>query len=115
MTTILSNFQPRRRLISAVTNAAQAVVTTTENHGYAIDQVVRLVIPEIYGMTVEYVVATVVAIPADDQFTVDLDTSALAAYVEPAVPYTTGSDPSFTQAHVVPITGVEDNATSLTG
>jgi len=112
---ILSNFQPRRRLISAVTNATQAVVTTTEDHGYDVAQHVRILVPSIYGMSVEYRTATIVAIPATDQFTVDLDTSALNAYVEPAVPYTTGSDPSFTQAHVVPITGVEDNATSITG
>jgi len=112
---ILSNFQPRRRLISAVTNALQAVVTTTEDHGYSVGQVVRLLVPAIYGMTVEYVEATIVAIPATDQFTVDLDTSALDAYAEPAVPYTTGSDPSFTQAQVTPITGVEDNDTSITG
>ena len=112
---ILSNFQPRRRLISAVTNAAQAVVTTTEDHGYSVAQVVRLLVPEIYGMTVEYAKATVVAVPADDQFTVDLDTSALSAFVEPAVPYTTASDPSFTQAQVTPITGITDNNTSLTG
>lgn len=106
---ILSNFQPRRRELSAVTNAANALVTTTENHGYSVGQVLRLVVPKDYGMTVEYVIVTVVTVPADDQFTVDLDTSALATYATPSVP------PSFTQAHVVPITGVEDNATSITG
>jgi hypothetical protein len=112
---ILSNFKPRRRLISAVTNALQGEVTTTEDHGYAISQKLRLLIPAIYGMTVEYVAATVVAIPATDQFTVDLNTSALDTFVDPAVPYTTGSDPSFTQAQVTPITGVEYNDTSITG
>lgn len=106
---ILSNFQPRRRDISALTNATNALVTTTEDHGYVVDQVVRLLIPSDYGMTIEYVRATVITVPATDTFTVDLDTSALSTYVIPVEP------PAFTTSHVWPITGTWDNDTSITG
>ncbi len=106
---ILSNFQPRRRELSAVTNAKEAVVTTTEDHGYEVGQILRFFVPSDYGKSVEYLQATIVAIPADDKITVDLDTSALESYVTPSTP------PSFTEAHCVPITGTTDNATSITG
>lgn len=109
MPNILSNFQPRRREISGVTNASQAVITTTEAHGYEVDQVVRLIVPEDYGMTLNYVIATVVAVPTDITFKVDVDTTALATYAAPSFP------PGFTQSHVVPISGLEDNQTSITG
>jgi len=104
---ILSNFTPRRRLISAVTNASSAAVTTTEDHGYLVDQFVRLIVPDNYGMTLAFVRGKILTIPADDQFTVDVDTTDLAIYVTPTEP------PSFTQAHVVPITGLEKNDTSI--
>ena len=106
---ILTNFQPRRRLISSVTNALQAIVTTTENHGYILDQVVRLIVPSDYGMEIDYVKGKIVSIPADNQFKVNIDTTRLFPYATPTEP------PAFTQAHVVPITGLVDNETSITG
>ena len=105
---IVSNFQPRRRLISAVTNASEGEITTTEDHGYSVGQVVRVIIPAAYGMEVEYKIATVLTVPSTTTFTTDLDTSALNAYVTPTTP------PSFTDAQVVPITGLTDNNTSIT-
>ena len=109
MPDILSNFQPRRRLLSDVTNDLNALVTTTEDHGYIVDQILRFFIPSEYGMTVEYEIATVLTVPSTDTFTVDLDTSLLEVYVTPTEP------PSFTQAQVTPITGTTDNETSITG
>ena len=108
-TQILTNFQPRRREISAVSNATQALITTTEDHGYWVDLIVRLFIPKDYGMILEYVQRKILTIPAATQFTVDIDTSANLTYVIPTEP------PSFTQSHVVPVSGIEDNETSITG
>lgn len=113
--TILTNFQPRRREISAVTNEQNALITTTEDHGYEVGQIVRLYIPSIYGMTVEYVITTVSTVPSTDTFTVTLDTRELDTYTTPNVPYTSATDPPFTQSHVVPVTGRELNNTSITG
>ena len=106
---ILSNFQPRRRLISGVTNAKEAEVTTTEDHGYDVAQVVRLLVPDSYVMEISYVLAKVLTVPTTTTFTVDLDTSAHNVYATPTTP------PSFTDAQVVPVTGLTDNNTSLTG
>lgn len=102
-----TNFIPKRRLISAVTQAEQCTVTTTENHGYTIGQTIRIIIPGAYGMTVDGELAKVVSLPAETQFVADLDTSKLNPFVAPSAP------PSFTQAQVVPVSGTWDNDTSL--
>ena len=104
---ILSNFQPRRREISAVTNASEAEITTTADHGYTVGQFVRLIVPAEYGMELDYVIGKVLTVPSTTTFTVDVDTSDLLSYSAPSAP------PSFTQSHVVPITGITDNDTSI--
>ena len=106
---ILSNFQPRRRLISGVTNAANAEVTTTEDHGYEVGQFVRLLVPEDYGMAISYIVVEILTVPSTTTFTTDLDTTKINSYVTPTTP------PSFTDAQVVPVSGLEKNNTSITG
>lgn len=109
MTVILSNFQPRRREISDVTVAKNAVVTTTENHGYVKGQTVRLHVPKNYGMVLNFVEAKIVSVDSDTSFTTSIDTSTQAVYSTPSTP------PAFTQSHVVPISGKYDNETSITG
>ena len=104
----LTNFQPRRREISAVENSEQPLITTTEDHGYSVGLVVRLIVPEAYGMSIPRKIATILSVPNTNQFMVDYDTSREAPYVTPTAP------PSFTQAHVVPVTGLTDNETSIT-
>lgn len=98
-----ADYVPKRREISAVSNAEEPTVTTTEDHGYAIGQKVRLHVPSDYGMTLEGVETTIQTIPTTTTFTVDVDTSQLATYATPSFP------PAFTQSHVVPITGTEVN------
>jgi predicted HAD superfamily phosphohydrolase len=44
-----SDFVLKRRLLSNVTNALRAIVTTTEDHGYETGQIVRLIVPLVYG------------------------------------------------------------------
>lgn len=97
-----SDFVPKRRLISNVTNALRAVVTTTEVHGYETGQVVRLIVPFAYGMSLDYVQAIIEVLSANT-FETDVDTRNQNSFVEPTFP------PGFTQAQVVPISGVEDN------
>jgi len=92
-----------------VTNATEALVTTTEDHGYEVGQYVRLVVPEAYGMRLDYVIGKILTVPNDDEFTVNVDTSSLLDYVTPTAP------PSYTEAHVTPISGTTDNETSITG
>lgn len=109
MSVILTNFQPRRREISDVTNALNAVITTTENHGYVEGQTVRLHVAEDYGMNLDFVQAKILSVDSDTTFTVNTDTSTLLPYATPSTP------PGFTQSHVVPMSGPYDNNTSITG
>jgi len=100
-----ADYLPKRREISDVTLAIEPTVTTTEAHGYAVGQLVRLHVDKRYGMDIEGKKATVLSVPTTTTFTVDYDTSALSTYVTPT--YSGGN--GFTQSHVVPITGVEKN------
>jgi len=107
LSSILTNFQPRRRAISAVTNAKEAQVTTTEDHGYEVGQWVRVIVPGDYGMDIDYEVAQVQSVPSSTELTVNIDTSYRLAYSTPSEP------PSFTQSQIIPISGATDNATSI--
>lgn len=109
MSVTLTNFLPRRREISAATNATRATFTTTEDHGYEVGQFLSIHIPKEYGMAVQGVQTVVKSLPTLDSFETDLDTSQLGVYSTPSTP------PSFTQSHVVPISGSFTNNTSITG
>ncbi len=108
MSVILSNFQPRGRLLSSVTNASQALVTTADDHGYVVGQLVRVFVPVAYGMLIDRIAARILTVPATTQFTLDFDSTASGTYVTPVTA-------PFTQAQVTYITGITDNATSITG
>lgn len=100
-----ADYVPKRREISGVTNALQAEVTTTEDHGYAVGQLVRLHVDKRYGMELDTVKGQVLTVPSTTTFTVDVDTTQLDTYVTPT--YSNGN--GFTQSHVVPIDGTLDN------
>ena len=96
-------FYPRRRYITAITQASQAVVTMSVTHGYKVGQSVRFIVPAAYGMTqMNGLLGDIVAINTNtssgNTITVDIDSSAFTAFAWPltaAVP--------FTAAEVVPV------------
>ena len=94
-----SDFVPKRRLVSGVTIASKAVVTTTEAHGYETGLLVRLFVPADYGMSIYQ--ETYIVVTGDMTFITQLDTTSQRTFIVPAQPYT--------PAQVVPITGVTDN------
>jgi len=98
-----ADFALKRREVSAVTQAKEAEVTTTEDHGYSVDQLVTLVVPVNYGMNLNYISGKILSIPTSTTFTVNIDTSAQNPFVIPTYP------PAFTTAQVLPVTGTEDN------
>ena len=107
-----NSFYPTRRFVTAVSNAAQAVIRLSVRHLYTVGQKVRISIPSVYGMTLAPTIATIVAVntataAAGNTITVDLDTTGLAPFVFPL----TAATP-FTHAFVVPVG--EDTATALT-
>jgi len=98
-----SIYVPRRREISDVTNALEALVTTTEDHGYELGQVITLIVPIAYGMVLNFVTGTILTIPSTTSFTITINTSQLGIFIAPTAP------PAFTEAHCVPVTGLEQN------
>lgn len=104
-------FYPRRRLISQITSAASAIVSTTVNHGYSIGQQVRFVIPRVtaigYGITeLNAVQATITAVGGTNSFTINVDTTGMGAFSFPV-----GAAVPFSPAEVIPFG--DDTATAL--
>lgn len=99
---ILSDFVPKRRLVSGVTNAFEAVVTTTEDHGYETGLVVRLFVPSSYGMAIYE--QGKINVLSDTSFSVTIDTTNLEVFSAPTFPPT-----GFTSAQVIPISGATNN------
>lgn len=92
---VLETFSPQRRLISAITTAEDAEVTTTEAHGYTTGMSVRLFVPRGYGMRLYDVVK--ITVTSDTTFLTDLDTLDMDAFAETAQ--------AKTPAQVTPISG----------
>ncbi len=99
--TLPANFTPVRREISNVTQALQAVVTTSANHGYNSDETVRVIVPQAYGMDLDYI-QTLISVDSNTQFTTQIDTTGQLPFVLPVAP------PAFTNAQVVPISQLVD-------
>lgn len=103
-------FQRAMRLVSAITNANQAAVTTTFAHDYQTGDIVRLLVPSAYGMIQANQLTGTITVTGDSTFTIDINSSAFDAFTTPA-------DPSpFVRscAHVVPVGEVNSKLTSAT-
>lgn len=100
---IYSIFEPQRKLISSLTNAVNAVVTTTTNHGFETGMVVRIIVPKTYGM--EIYNQTYIEVLSLTSFRTQLDTSGIDPFAAPSL----YPPVAFTPAQTVPITGTEDN------
>jgi hypothetical protein len=91
-------FYPRHRFIINITQAANAVVTTSVSHGLTIGQKIRFNIPTVigafFGMTeLDGVLATVLTVPSAGTFTVDVDTTAMTAFAWPTAAQATANQP----------------------
>ena len=106
-------YYPRRRYITSISQASQAVVTLSVTHGYQVGQLVRMVVPAACGMVqMNGLQATIVAVntattgSGANSITLNVNSSAFNAFVFPlaaAVP--------FSPAMVVPMG--EDTADAL--
>lgn len=104
-------FYPRRRYITNITKATNANVSTSVQHGMTPGQEVRFSIPNMsiapFGMTeLNGVVATILTVVDDFNFTINVDTSAFSTFIWPATTQMPASFPI-----MVPVG--EDTATSL--
>jgi hypothetical protein len=104
-------FYPPRRTITAITQAAQAVVTLSVTHQYQIGQLVRMVVPAAFGMVeMDGLLGTIVDIDTTtttgNTITLDIDSTAFTPF---AYPLTAGNFSTFPQT--VPVG--EDTASAL--
>lgn len=103
-------FQPAMRLISAITQAQNAQVTTTFAHNFQDGLIVRFTIPRADGMIqLNQQVGTVTRIN-DTTFTVNIDTRTYDAFAIPGMP---GAH-DFTCAQVVPVGEVNSSIAQAT-
>jgi hypothetical protein len=108
---IVSNFNPlfypRRRQITNISQALNAVVSTSAAHGYVAGQIVRFNIPAVSGMIQlnptpqnNYLFATVVTVIDAYDFTINIDTTGFTAFTFPtSVP----NQLPVTQPEVIPV------------
>lgn len=101
-------FQPRRKYITKITKAAQAVVTLSVTHNYVVGEYVRMVVPNGFGMTeMNGLQALITAIDTtNNTITINVNSTAFTTFAFPA----TGSVP-FTFAQTV---DMAEQATILT-
>jgi hypothetical protein len=77
-------YQPARRIISAVTNAEEAEVTTTTDHDYIDGEIIRFYVPEGYGMTQLNQKLATVTVTATNKFTINIDTTNFDSFGAPS-------------------------------
>lgn len=103
-------FQRAMRLITNVTQAINAVVTTSFDHQYETGDIVRLYIPKGWGMTQANRLQGEINIESSTSFSIDINTTTFDAFVTPADPSPLVSS----LAQVVPVGEVSSKLTSAT-
>lgn len=91
-------FKPAMRIISTITNAYPAAVTTTFNHNYVTGTIVRLIIPLGYGMIQANQLYASIVVTGDTTFTINIDTTQFSPFT---TPMTSPDDDQYAQS--VPI------------
>lgn len=80
-------YQPAMRIISAITNASSALVTTTFDHDYITGEIVRIVIPRIpydevgFGMSQINNQTGTITVISPTTFTIDINTTTYDAFI----------------------------------
>jgi hypothetical protein len=80
-------YYPRRRTITGISQAPQAVITMSVAHGYTVGQQVRISVPAAFGMTqMDGLLVTILAVTtgATNTITVNVDSSAFSAFAFPS-------------------------------
>jgi hypothetical protein len=102
-------FQPAKRIISAITNDFNASVTTTTDHDYIDGEIVRIYVPEGFGMEQINQQIGEITVTSSTTFTINIDTSKMDPFSIPAdFPY------SKQCAQVVPIGEINSTLAAAT-
>ena len=101
-------YYPTHRYITAISQAANAVVTLSVTHGYQVGQTLRMVVPAVYGMSqMNGLLGIILAVnAATNTVTVNINSIGFTAFAFPVT-----ADVAFTPAMTVPVG--EDTATAL--
>ncbi len=81
-------YQPQRFVISDITRGITTLVTTSVDHDYVIGQLIRFILPSLYGTyQINEVQGYVISIPGDNQVVVDIDSRFMDAFISsPSIP-----------------------------
>ena len=79
-------FYPGMRVVTVITKAFPASITTSFAHGYSSGLVVRLVIPLGFGMQQANDLFGSITVTASTTFTIDVDTRYFDTFVVPVTP-----------------------------
>ena len=77
-------FQKAMRIISAITNANPASITTTFDHQYITGMIVRLNIPAGFGMVQANQLYGPIIVTGSTTFTIDIDTTKFDVFAAPS-------------------------------
>ncbi len=69
------------RIITAITRANPAAVTTRDAHALATNDVVRLQVPSQYAMIEANTLSAAVTVTGDNDFTIDINSTAFTAFI----------------------------------
>ncbi len=99
-----STFYPQTRYITNITQAVNAVVTTSVDHDYEAGQKIRFHVTNSFNGMVEIdqLIGTIIA-TTSNTFTVDIDTTAMTAFTFPTVAQLVTIDGAYTPAYVGPV------------
>jgi len=100
------NFQQAYRLISDITNAENALVTTTFAHQYLDGLIVRLIVPKVYGMTQANNLTGTITVASPTTFTINIDTRSFDVFTYPGPTPPPGTR---TPSQVIPVGGINSN------
>jgi hypothetical protein len=76
-------YRPAMRIVSAITNAYPALITTTFAHDYVDGAIVRLIIPERYGMQQANQLQGAILIVSPTSFYIDINTTLFDPFSQP--------------------------------
>lgn len=76
-------FQPAMRIVTAITKANPASVTTSFDHDFITSTIVRMYVPNGFGMTQINDLTGTITVTGGTTFTIDIDTSYFDAFAVP--------------------------------
>jgi len=102
MTACYSNpspaFQPAMRIISSITLANPAVITTSIDHDYITGEIVRVIVPNNFGMRQINNLYGTITVTGDTTFSIDINTIFFDTFAAPSP-----LPDAYTCAQIIPI------------